>query len=88
MTGDGRPAPVVVMGVSAVGKSTVGLELARRLGSAFVDADDLHPEANRTKMRAGVPPIWKRLLNLRTRELVRSRTVVPSTTATEPATPS
>ena len=55
MTGERRPAPVVVMGVSAVGKSTVGLELARRLGSASTNADDLHPEASRAKMRAGVP---------------------------------
>ena len=55
MTGERRPAAVVVMGVSAVGKSTVGLELARRLGSAFVDADDLHPAANVEKMRAGAP---------------------------------
>lgn len=46
---------VVVMGVSGCGKSTVGAELARRLGSQFVDGDDLHPEANRKKMALGVP---------------------------------
>jgi gluconokinase len=56
-----EPAPVpepqhlVVMGVSGSGKSTVGVLLAERLGWAFTDADDLHPEANVTKMRAGTP---------------------------------
>jgi gluconokinase len=46
---------VVVMGVSGSGKTTIGRLLADDLGAAFVDADDLHPLANRTKMRAGVP---------------------------------
>lgn len=46
---------VVVMGVSGCGKSTIGAWVAERLGSEFVDGDDLHPEANRAKMAAGVP---------------------------------
>ncbi|MFC9918191.1 gluconokinase [Agromyces binzhouensis] len=49
------PGPVVVMGVSASGKSTVGALLAERLGVPFVDADDVHPPANVAKMRSGVP---------------------------------
>jgi gluconokinase len=50
------PAPVVVvMGVSASGKSTVGAALARDLGVPFVDGDDLHPAANIAKMSRGVP---------------------------------
>ncbi len=48
-------APVVVMGVSGSGKSTVGAALARRLGVPFVDADGLHPPANIAKMAAGEP---------------------------------
>jgi gluconokinase len=48
-------APIVVMGVSGSGKTTVGSALAARLGAPFVDADDLHPAANRAKMAAGVP---------------------------------
>lgn len=43
------------MGVSGVGKSTVGAALAARLGVPFEDADDLHPAANVAKMRAGHP---------------------------------
>ncbi|MFD4421806.1 gluconokinase [Agromyces sp. NPDC058484] len=50
------PAPrVVVMGVSASGKSSVGRALAERLNASFVDADDLHPRANVEKMTAGIP---------------------------------
>jgi len=49
------PPLVVCMGVSGSGKSTVGARLAARLGWSFVDADDLHPLANRAKMRAGIP---------------------------------
>lgn len=46
---------IVVMGVSGAGKTTVGRALAERLGLAFQDADDLHPEANVAKMAAGTP---------------------------------
>jgi gluconokinase len=45
--------PVVVMGVSGSGKSTVGLALARRLRVPFADADDLHPATNIAAMAAG-----------------------------------
>lgn len=56
MTGESLARPqVVVMGVSASGKTSMGRELARRLGAEFVDADDLHPQANIDKMAAGVP---------------------------------
>ncbi len=46
---------ILVMGVAGSGKTTVGRALAHRLGSAFLDADDLHPAANVEKMRAGHP---------------------------------
>lgn len=50
-----QPSHVVVMGVSGCGKSTIGMLLADRTGALFIDADDLHPEANVAKMRAGTP---------------------------------
>ncbi|WP_233275899.1 gluconokinase [Isoptericola variabilis] len=49
------PRAVVVVGVSASGKSTVGRALADALGAAFVDADDLHPASNVEAMAAGIP---------------------------------
>ena len=42
------------MGVSGSGKTTVGRSLAERLGAAFIEGDDFHPPANRTKMAGGV----------------------------------
>ncbi|MEO6533717.1 MAG: gluconokinase [Pseudolysinimonas sp.] len=47
--------PVVVMGVSGSGKTTVGAALADALGLRFVDGDALHPAANVAKMAAGIP---------------------------------
>lgn len=47
--------PIVVMGVSGSGKSTVGAALAHRLDVPFANADDLHPRANIEKMAAGHP---------------------------------
>ena len=48
-------APVVVMGVSGSGKSTVGADLAEALGGVFLDGDDFHPVYNVGKMREDVP---------------------------------
>jgi carbohydrate kinase (thermoresistant glucokinase family) len=49
-----RP-PIIVMGVSGCGKSTIGLLLATELHTTFIDADDLHPSANKQKMASGIP---------------------------------
>ena len=46
---------IVIMGITGVGKSTVGKLLAARCDMAFYDADDHHPAANVEKMRAGIP---------------------------------
>lgn len=46
---------VVLMGVTASGKTTVGEQLAKRMGAEFADADDYHSEANKKKMAAGHP---------------------------------
>lgn len=48
-------ARVVIMGVAGCGKSSVGAEVAARLGALYLDGDDLHPAQNLAKMRAGVP---------------------------------
>jgi gluconokinase len=65
---------VVLMGVSGVGKTTLGERLAKRLGWPFIDADDYHPAANVAKMAGGVAlddedrwP-WLDALNQRLRE--------------------
>jgi len=47
--------PIVVMGVSGCGKSTVGRELARALDLPYVEGDDLHPPQNVALMTAGTP---------------------------------
>jgi gluconokinase len=46
---------VVLMGVSGVGKTTIGKSLAARTLWKFEDADDYHSGENRRKMAAGIP---------------------------------
>jgi gluconokinase len=46
---------IVLMGVAASGKTTVGRMLAEELGWTFYDADDFHSQANVEKMSRGVP---------------------------------
>jgi len=47
--------PVVVMGVSGAGKTTIARMLAAELRVPFIDADDLHSAESRAKMAAGHP---------------------------------
>ena len=51
----GKPARMIVMGVTGCGKTTVGALLAGRLNTAFLDGDDYHPKANVEKMASGTP---------------------------------
>lgn len=46
---------IVLMGVSGVGKTTIGQQLAADLHVPFYDGDDFHPPANIAKMRSGLP---------------------------------
>ena len=46
---------VLVMGVSGVGKTTIGRLLATALGGQYIEGDDFHPPANLAKMRSGLP---------------------------------
>jgi len=48
------PILLVVAGVSGSGKSTFGIQLARRLNIPFIDGDDLHPPSNIEKMKHGI----------------------------------
>lgn len=50
-----QPTAMIVMGVSGCGKSSVGADLAVRLGLPFIEGDVLHPKANVDKMAAGTP---------------------------------
>ena len=46
---------VLIMGVAGAGKTTIGREVADRLGGEFVDGDTLHLDESIRKMSAGVP---------------------------------
>ncbi len=46
---------VVVMGVSATGKTRVARGLADELGCEYIEGDSLHPQANIEKMEHGIP---------------------------------
>lgn len=48
-------AVLIIAGVCGSGKTTLGKRVAARLRATFLDADDYHPEANREKMRSGIP---------------------------------
>ncbi|MFL6135528.1 MAG: gluconokinase [Nocardioidaceae bacterium] len=50
-----KPMHIVVMGVSATGKTTVAEELAKELDCEFVEGDSLHPRQNIEKMEHGIP---------------------------------
>jgi len=42
------------MGVSGVGKTTIGKAVAEKLSYEFHDADDFHPIENKQKMTTGI----------------------------------
>lgn len=46
---------LVLMGVTASGKTTVGKLLAEETGWSFVEGDAFHSAANRKKMQQGIP---------------------------------
>ena len=46
---------IILIGVSGCGKTTIGIELSKRLGCLFLDGDDFHSEANIEKMSGGIP---------------------------------
>lgn len=79
---------IVVMGVSGVGKTTIAEVLADRLGWTFLEADDIHSEANRSKMAAGMAltdedraPWLAAIRDIVTVECVRGRSCVVACSA-------
>lgn len=46
---------VILMGVTASGKSTIAAELVRLTQWDYAEADDYHSAANKKKMHAGIP---------------------------------
>ena len=46
---------VILMGVSGVGKTTIGQILSNKLGWPLFDADEFHSPASIEKMRNGIP---------------------------------
>jgi len=46
---------IILMGVTGVGKTTIGSAFAQKLQWRFADGDDFHSAANIAKMHAGVP---------------------------------
>jgi carbohydrate kinase (thermoresistant glucokinase family) len=46
---------IYIMGVSGSGKTTIGKDLATKIGLPFLDGDDFHSAANKEKMTAGIP---------------------------------
>jgi gluconokinase len=71
---EGSGVVIVLMGVSGVGKTTVGTRLAAALGWRFRDADDFHAPESIAKMATGIPLTdedrWPWLARLR--EVIRS----------------
>ena len=55
MPPESAPHALIVMGVSGSGKTTIGEQLAARIGWRYEDADTFHPAANVAKMSAGQP---------------------------------
>lgn len=47
--------PLIVMGVSGCGKSSVGEALAAHFAVPYIEGDAIHPPANIAKMSAGTP---------------------------------
>ena len=83
---DNMSIHVVVMGVAGCGKSTVAEAIHERLGYAYAEGDDFHPQANIDKMSAGIPLTdedrwpWLQVINkwMVAREALGENTVVSS----------
>ena len=55
MSNTKSPQVLIFMGVSGCGKSTVGQNIAEKLGLRYAEGDEFHSEENVEKMRSGTP---------------------------------
>ncbi|ODQ62857.1 hypothetical protein WICANDRAFT_12091, partial [Wickerhamomyces anomalus NRRL Y-366-8] len=46
---------IVIAGTAGTGKSTVGVEVAKKYNSKFIEGDSLHPKENVDKMSNNIP---------------------------------
>ena len=74
---------IFIIGVSGVGKSTVGKLLSQELAIPFFDGDDFHPKENIEKMKIGQPlvdtdrlPWLKSLNNLAKQQLQKNSCII------------
>lgn len=73
---------IFIMGVSGVGKSTIGQLLAEALQIPFFDGDDFHSQENKVKMSSGKPLNdedrfgWLQILNDLAREQLKTNSCV------------
>ena len=69
----------IVMGVAGSGKTSIGENVAAKIGGTYIDGDDYHPQANIEKMANGTPLTdedrWP-WLEVVANELVRTEGVV------------
>jgi gluconokinase len=69
---------IVIMGVTASGKTTIGTRASKRFGWPFYDADEFHPPENIAKMSRGEPLTdddrdpWLKALNAKMQEEERA----------------
>lgn len=50
-----KPILIVCMGVSGCGKSTLASRLSSEWGFEYIEADDFHPDENKSRMASGQP---------------------------------
>ena len=82
------------MGVSGIGKTTIGKLLSTRTGWKFEDADDYHSQENRPKMAAGIPlsdadrAPWLTILHERMAQYLSTAAFWPAASTSRTNTPS
>jgi len=77
-----EPVIIYIMGVSGSGKTTIGKLLSAKITLPFFDGDDLHSDASKEKMKAGIPltdddrAMWLIKINQLAKEQMKKRGAV------------